>query len=92
MIYSVNYDLKKPGQSYKELHEAIKECGVSWWHYLDSTWLIDTNLSANQIWQRLEPYFDKNDVALVIRVTNDYQGWLPEKAWQWIRERFRRAA
>jgi len=92
MIYAINYDLKKPGQRYKRLHEAIKQCGVSWWHYLESTWLVDTNLSADQIWARLEPHLDKNDSALVIRVTNDCQGWLPEKAWQWISGRSRQAA
>ena len=83
MIYAINYDLKQPGQNYEALHEAIKSCGV-WWHYLDSTWLVDTNLTAQSIWQRLEPHVDKNDSVLVIGVTRDHQGWLPQEAWDWI--------
>lgn len=36
MIYAINYDLKRPGQNYEKLYEAIKSCGT-WWHYLGST-------------------------------------------------------
>ena len=52
MIYAINYDLKQPGQNYNELYEAIKSCGA-WWHYLDSTWLVDTSLTAQGIWNKL---------------------------------------
>lgn len=86
MIYAVNYDLKKPGQNYAALYEAIKGCGV-WWHHLDSTWLLDTSLDAQGIWGRLEPYVDKNDFFLVIGVTRNYQGWLSPEAWEWINSR-----
>lgn len=83
MIYAINYDLKRPGQNYDALHEAIKSCG-NWWHFLGSTWLVDTALSAQGIWNKLEPHVDANDFFLVIGVTRDYQGWLPQEAWAWI--------
>lgn len=86
MIYSINYDLNKPGQDYAKLHEAIKGLGA-WWHHLDSTWLVDTNLNADQIWNRLSQHVDKNDFVLVIGVTRDYSGWLPKRAWDWITSR-----
>src|SRR5690606_8277563 len=54
MIYAINYDLKRPGQNYDELHKAIKNLG-DWWHYLGSTWLVDTNLNAKGVWDRLPP-------------------------------------
>lgn len=53
MIYSINYDLKRPGQNYEALYEAIKSCGA-WWHHLGSTWLVDTNLNAKGIRQLAE--------------------------------------
>jgi hypothetical protein len=86
VIYSINYDLKRPGQNYEKLYEAIKSCG-DWWHFLGSTWLVDTSLNAQGIWDRLAPHVDKNDIFLVIGVTRDNQGWLPEKAWEWINTR-----
>jgi hypothetical protein len=86
MIYAINYDLKKPGQNYDPLYTAIKSLGT-WWHYLGSTWLVDTNLNANGIWQKLALHVDKNDSVLIIGVTKDHAGWLPPKAWEWIKER-----
>lgn len=86
MIIAVNYDLKKPGQNYAALYEAIKSCGA-WWHYLGSTWLVDTTLTADGVWKRLAPHVDKNDSVLIIGVTHDSAGWLPPDAWKWLKER-----
>lgn len=91
MIYAINYDLKRPGQNYEKLYEAIKSCGV-WWHYLGSTWLVDTSLDANAIWERLSPHVDKNDLVLVIGVTRRYNGWLPKDAWDWLNSRVTKLA
>jgi hypothetical protein len=86
MICAINYDLKKPGQNYEELYKAIKSCGV-WWHHLGSTWLVDTSLTADGVWKRLSPHVDTNDFFLVIGVTQDYSGWLPQSAWDWLNSR-----
>ena len=91
MIYLISYDLNKPGQNYADLYEAIKSAGV-WWHYLDSTWLLDTWLTAAQVSDKLRPCIDDNDNILVIGVTNEYAGWLPQKAWDWLRVRMNKAA
>lgn len=88
MVYLITYDLNKPGQNYEELYKAVKALG-GWWHYLDSTWLVDTTLSAQQVSDRLVAHIDKNDRLLVIRVTSDYQGWLTNKAWEWINQHIR---
>jgi hypothetical protein len=86
MIYAINYDLKTPGRNYAGLYDAIKCCG-DWWHYLGSTWLVDSQLGAEAIWKTLAPHVDDNDYVLVIGVTADRQGWLPDTAWTWIRNR-----
>jgi hypothetical protein len=91
MLYAINYDLKTPGRDYAGLYEAIKSCGA-WWHYLDSTWLVDTSLNAGRIFERLRSHVDGTDRVLVIGVTSDYQGWLTDEAWEWINSRQRRAA
>lgn len=91
MIYAIDYDLNRPGQKYEELYQAIKSLGP-WWHYLGSTWLVDTELSATTIWKRLETHVDKNDSVLVIGVTRDFSGWLPQKAWDWLNSRSGRMA
>jgi hypothetical protein len=84
-VYIVSYDLNKAGQNYNALYEELKKSS-SWWHYLDSTWLISTAESADQLSDRLLAHTDKNDRLLVIKVVRTYQGWLPEDAWEWINE------
>lgn len=81
--FSITYDLTAPGRDYEGLYEAIKKHGT-WWHYLESTWLISTNKTASQIWSDLSQYIDKDDSLLIIEVRNNVSGWLPNKAWEWI--------
>ena len=85
MIYSISYDLYKPGQNYEEVSKAIKSLG-NWWHHLNSTWLVSTSKNAQQIWEIVQPHIDENDRILIIEIGKDYSGWLPEKAWDWIKK------
>ncbi|WP_020208906.1 hypothetical protein [Gilvimarinus chinensis] len=84
-VHCVSYDLNKPGQDYTALYEELKK-SPGYWHYLDSTWLISTSETATELFQRIKPHIDNNDTVLVIKVTNEYSGWLPEKAWGWLKE------
>ena len=83
MVYVVSYDLRKPGQDYKGLFDAL-QASPSWWHYLESTWLIATSENANELYNRLQGHLDRDDSILVIQAGADRQGWLPKKAWEWI--------
>lgn len=86
MILLITYDLMSPGQKYEPLHEAIKSAGT-WWHHLESTWLVETNLTPKQWYEKLAPFLDQNDNILIIEVKQNYWGWLPQKAWDWINQR-----
>lgn len=82
-VYSVSYDLNKPGQEYTALYDELKK-SKSWWHHLDSTWLIYTSETAQQLFDRLHQHIDSNDYILIIEVKKNYRGWLPKDAWTWI--------
>lgn len=70
--YMVGYDLNRPHQNYAELIQAIKDASNgSWWHHLDSTWIIRSELSAVQIRDRLTPHIDSNDEILVATLTGE---------------------
>jgi hypothetical protein len=86
MILLISYDLNRPGQNYSALHEEIKQAGT-WWHHLESTWLIETNQTPNQWYDRLAKHLDATDNILIIEVTRNYYGWLPQKAWDWLSAR-----
>ena len=82
-VFVVTYDLNRPGQNYPKLSAALKDSPY-WWHYLTSTWLIATNETADQLWDRISSTVDKSDEVLVIRVCAESQGWLSKEAWDWI--------
>jgi hypothetical protein len=63
-VYMVGYDLVKPGKDYKNLIDAIKTY-TNWWHCLDSTWLIKSDKTAEQIRDHLKQHIDQNDRLLV---------------------------
>ncbi len=89
MIYLITYELNNKGRDYTGLYDSIKSFGT-WWHYIDSTWLIDTDSSVQQVNDKIHPHIDEAlDNLLVVEISKDAarQGWLPKKAWEWIRNR-----
>lgn len=85
-VYVISYDLNKSGQDYKGLYKELKN-STSWWHYLDSTWLIYTKENASALWDRISSHFDENDSCLIVRLqpgSTNRSGWLEQKAWDWI--------
>jgi hypothetical protein len=66
--YIIGYDLNTLGQDYSDLRDAIKSYGT-WWHHLDSTWIITTDDSAVQIRDYLKQFMDANDELLVAELT-----------------------
>lgn len=83
--YLITYDLRKVGQNYGDLYQAIKDLG-DWQHPLESTWVVNSNSSASQIFDKLFALMDRNDSLFVIAVDNsqDHQGWLPKSFWEWF--------
>lgn len=66
----IGYDLNRPEQNYDHLIEAIKSYGT-WWHHLDSTWLIRTPQTAVAVRDNLRRYIDQNDELLVATLTGE---------------------
>jgi len=84
--YLITYDLKNKSHNYNDLYLSIKSLG-SWWHYLDSTWIIKTNLNSAQIWNFLGRHITTVDHMLIVKIEpNDKFGWLPQDAWNWLNQ------
>ena len=84
LVQCISYDLRTPGQDYAGLFEAIKSLGT-WWHCLESVWLVRTSLTSGQIRDALRPHIDANDALLVAvlgggwatcGLTGDCSNWL----------------
>lgn len=85
----IAYDLNSPGQDHDRLTDAIKEMGA-WWHHLDSTWLVKTELPVVEVRDRLKPYMDSNDELLVADVTGDVRAWRgsSDRASDWLKNKW----
>ena len=88
MLYLITYELRgKAHDDYNNLYEAIKKCGTSWWHYLDSTWIVKSNLTKETIHDNLIVVMNSSDYLLIVDITNrSYWGSLPKEAWNWIQQ------
>ena len=86
MIILVTYDLKTSGKNYTPFYDALRTQG-QWWHYLASTWLIDTTKTPKQVYAELGPHLTTLDSILVTEITRSYYGYLPKEAWDWISSR-----
>jgi hypothetical protein len=82
MLLQVSYDLRDRERDYDDLFEEIKQQG-RWWHYLKSTWIIETNRTPRQVVDALEEILSKGDRLLVSEIER-LDGVLPEKAWNWL--------
>ena len=70
MVYMITYDLNKEGQDYENVVQAIKDASTGvWCTYWKSSFLIKSNLqTANEVFNKIQPYLDSNDTLLVIVV------------------------
>lgn len=84
-VFAICYTLKVPLHNYGPLYEAIKQ-SPKWWHFLETTWLVYTSESSEQIMNRLTPHIVSGDFLLIIEVRKNSNGWLPKEAWEWINQ------
>ncbi|MBO6440329.1 hypothetical protein EY653_06160 [Enterococcus faecalis] len=84
--YMITYDLNSPGQRYDEVITTIKEelSTGAWCCYWKSSYLIKSDLTPNQMIDKLKPYIDKGDKFFIVEIVNNKQGWLTEKQWEYI--------
>lgn len=69
--YLIGYDLNESDKDYADLIEAIKGLAESWWHHLDSTWIIKHVGPASSIRDSLKPHIDSNDELLVVKLSGE---------------------
>lgn len=82
----VGYDLNKSGQNYDKLIEALKAYGT-YWHHLDSTWLIRTSKTCVEVRDQLKALIDSNDELLVAELTG-VAAWygISDSGSAWLKE------
>ena len=93
MMYLISYQIKSRGRSFQSLmstRDAIEDEIVkfgSWWRYFGDVWIIDTEMTVDQMTAALLEYLGQKDDLLIIGIQPPYQGWLPKDAWEWLNDR-----
>jgi hypothetical protein len=64
LVYTISYELNRPGKDYPKLYETIKALGA-WWHPVDATWYVDIRLTAVQVRDSLQGVVNATDQILV---------------------------
>lgn len=80
VTYNVNYD-----DNYEALEKELKGY-KKWWHYLDRTWIIVSEETPKEIWDRIKNKINQHNNLLIIEVKNNSEGWLSTEAWEWIKK------
>jgi hypothetical protein len=87
-VYQISYDLQDPGQDYENLYDEIKNLG-SWTHILESTWLVDCEISsAGDVRDELMDEIDNNDKLFVAKISSGW-GWgtsFSDDSTSWIKD------
>ncbi len=87
----IGYDIHpSKGETYENLFNAIKALGA-WWHHLDSTWLVVSDLSAVEIRDQLKEHLPAaDDQLLVITVTGAARAWygFNNSGSEWLKDNF----
>jgi len=75
------------GSAYEGLAETVKGIGSGWWRCFDSTWLVMTTKTVDEVREALAPHLGEGDRLMVVAFDkgaalagfNDvHLGWLSE--------------
>ena len=81
-IYFIQYDSKDDSI----LIDRIKSLGT-WMNYFPKSWVIESNLSAKQIYENISAGYEKDRILIMELNKGNYWGVMPKEAWNWISER-----
>lgn len=88
-VYMITYDLHdSPAQKYEDLISKIKSCSSMRCSYWESSYLIKSSLSTERIADTLNSILDADDTLIVIEVKPNFNGWLEDKDWEYIKKMF----
>lgn len=87
--YIISYDFKShTDRDYMSFYQAIKDINFDtpWQHITETSWLVRTELTAQEIFDKLFTVFDKDNLIFISELNIDNRaGWLGKSSWEWIK-------
>jgi hypothetical protein len=69
-LYCIGYELENLENTYATLIEEI-ETYETWWHCLESTWIIGSPKTADEVKSHLQQYIGLNDKLVVLEIAGN---------------------
>lgn len=87
--FMVVFDVTDPELEIPDVRRVITGSAefTNWWNHIPGTYLITTALNAEQVAERLRPSAGDARFLVIAVDPTQSEGWLPERAWRWIRRR-----
>lgn len=83
--YIISYDLRDRKKDYVPLYAVIKTAFPEYWHILEQTWLVKTDMTAKEIFKKIWPEFGEEDLVFVAEINHENcEGLIPRTAWGWL--------
>ncbi|MCK4251849.1 hypothetical protein KAX97_10395 [candidate division WOR-3 bacterium] len=85
--YILVFDRWQIGVSMNKLHETIKNSPniKTWWHYLKHCYIIISDSDVVELSTEIREIIPKKGFLLMSVNLDQSDGWLPKKAWDWIK-------
>jgi len=84
--FIIIYGCKSSIEKFKAADAVIKKCAWDehWMYHLNNTWIIKSELTADEIGKKLAAATLTNDDFLVIEIAKNYACWLPQQALDYL--------
>lgn len=90
--YIITYDLRPYNDNidYMPLYDAIREINndTPWQHFMESAWLVRTELTSQEIFEKLFPHLggDNGNLIFITEINEDNKsGWVGKPTWEWLK-------
>jgi hypothetical protein len=87
--YIIALDPFDPDIDLVEVKQFIKNSTIfkSWWNHIPSVFLVSSEMNVKFITKELKSFTHHSSVLVMEVIPSNSEGWLPERAWSWIRKR-----
>ena len=87
--YLLVFDREPLKYDYKKIHNLIKEAPYidNWWHYIKSCYILTSIWPATKLSKEITKILPDHRFLLTQIHLNNSNGWLPQEAWDWLREK-----
>ena len=87
--YIVTLDMSDPDLELKRVRTALTADDriAKWWNYLPGVYIVQTDLSVKDVTSRVHKHAGNTSFLVSEIDLSASNGWLPDRAWKWIRRR-----